>query len=443
MAPMRGAAVAVVVLGMAASAAIARANGGPVAEGNIVTRGGITPLERGDIELVEEKAVLKVASSAEVYWVDARYVLRNPAGPKTLLFGVPIQRDAQMVDDPGIKIDVAGRPFPCELRAPTDIKGDLRPLGDPQNSIDTPRSWCVASITVPQGDRVPLRLRYKGETSFEDMEFTAARLGDHRPRELTYDIYPAGYWGGPDASVSIAVDVSALPGVPATPDPKPTATTPERLEWQMRGQDLRRLVRLHVEFDTAAALYQRDMLKINKTIRKPRARASSTLVETGEAHAPQLVADGKGGTAWCAGGTGEGLGEWVELAFQPEVYTEGEKRTACTLDGFGVIPGWARVRSYKVYGRARRIRLSACGGSDPGVDLDLGPLADEPERSALTPFKLELAESLRAQLYECVRLTVLETVPGTEHPQACIGEIIPLFNCESPGEPAAGRKPPF
>jgi hypothetical protein len=439
---MSGRVAVVAVLGMVGSSAVVRANGGPVAEGSIVTRGGITPLERGDIELVEERAVIKVASSAEVYWVDARYVLRNPTGPKTLLFGVPIQRDPQMVDDPGIKIDVAGQPVACEVRAPDGIKGNLRSLGDPQG-YDTPRSWCVATVTIPEGERVPLRLRYKGESSFEDMEFTEARLGDHHPRELVYDIYPAGYWGGPDASVSIAVDVSALPGVPATPDPKPTVATPERLEWRMRGQDLRRLVRLHVEFDTSAALYQRDMLKINKTLRKPRARASSTLVETGEAHAPQLVADGKGGTAWCAGGTGDGAGEWVELAFKPERYGASEPGALCTLDGFGVVPGWARVRSYKVYGRARRIRLSACGGADPGVDLDLGPPAAEPERSAATPFQLELAPALLAQLYECVRLTVLETVPGTEHPQACIGEIIPLFNCESPGEPAAGRKPPF
>jgi hypothetical protein len=442
MASMRGRAAAVVVLGMAVSAATARANGGPVAAGDTVTRGGITPLERGDIDLVEEKAVIKVASSAEVYWVDARYVLRNPTGPKTLLFGVPIRQDRQMVDDPGIRIDVAGQPVPCEVRDSDDIKGNLRSLGDPQD-YERPASWCVASVTVPQGDRVPLRLRYKGETSFEDMEFSSYRLGDHHPRELVYDIYPAGYWGGPDARVSIAIDVSALPGVSTTPDPKPTAATPERLEWQMRGQDLRRLVRLHVEFDMAATLYQRDMLKINKTLRKPRARASSTLVETGDAHAPQLVADGKGGTAWCAGGAGDGAGEWVELAFRPELYDTGEGRVACILDGFGVVPGYARVRSYKVYGRARRIRLSACGGADPGVDLDLGALADEPERSALTPFKLELAHDLRAQLYECVRLTVLETVPGTEHRQACIGEIIPIFNCEDPGEPAAGRKPPF
>ena len=404
----------------------------------------MTPLERVDIELVEENATIKVAGNAETFWVDARYVLRNPKGPKTLLFGVPMLRDVQFINgDAGVRIDVAGKAVACTLRSTVDLKGNLRPLGDLQ-AYDTPKSWCVASITIPQGDRVPLRLRYKDSTNFEDNEFTEARLGDHHDRRLVYDVYPAGYWGGPDAHVAIAVDVSALPGVPITPSPKPTTVTPEKVEWQLRGRDLRQLQRLEIAFNMAAALYQRDMLKINKGIRKPRARASSVLMETGDGHAPLLVADGKGGTAWCEGGEGNSAGQWIELAFKPETgsFDEGKDR-ACNLDGFGIVPGWARVRSYTRYGRVRRFRLSACGGSDPGADFQIKQPTDNPERSAVTPFDFELSESLRSQLYDCVRLTILEAIPGADSPRACIGEIIPIFNCESPGEPIKRRKPPF
>jgi hypothetical protein len=416
----------------------------------------VAPLERTDIALVAEDLVIDLEPDARHYRVRARYLLGNPGGAKSVLFGVPffqadalaLRRDTPAPErGPGegwvsqaqamatVEITTGGQRTGCRPGKPP--RRVERPEGDTAAPLPAPDAWCVARVAIAGGDEVPLELRYRGELEFVDGEVSSSAIYNYGERTLRYDFSAAGYWAGRPREVKVALRLGALAGAPVQSDPPADHATAEELRWSFRDVDLRVAKPLAVLVSPVRLLEQRQILREGVTLRRRRARASSTLAAR---YAAASAVDGSAATAWCEGDPGDGQGAWIEVAFEPRRQDRGGP--VCAFEGVAVVPGYAKPGAYLDNGRVRRLRVTDCGRSDGGLQLDLGDLDPLPQSAArLLPVRGEPA--FTADMHACFRLTILDVEPGRRFHDTCLSAVFPIFNCESIAMPLAPRPPPF
>ena len=156
------------------------------------------------------------------------------------------------------------------------------------------------------------------------------------------------------------------------------------------------------------------------------ARASSTLLPQGIfSYAPGQVTGTVGGSAWCEGVEGDGVGEWLEVAYEPV------PGRYCRLHHFDVLPGLARDRqSFEDNGRVTRARIESCESVSDGFDVDLAALAggrgwDAPPVALVPP-----PGTLESHESRCFRLVILGVKPGRRFRDTCVSRFRPLVMCE-------------
>jgi hypothetical protein len=448
------------------SPALAIANGGPVGFGGPSALGSIQPVTNTQVRLVSEDLVLTLGDDGNTYRADARYVLSNPKAPRHVAFGVPVAfgggEDGDQVPDPktvaeiarGIRIEVAGKPFACKIVEDADLP-DAAPIepvaAESGRAYQNVAAWCVANIELPAGDAVPLRLAYHGEMAFEDWGTSKSALTGYSERTLRYALFPAGYWATPPDRVRIRLDTGPFDGL-VTASPPPTRTEGAALLWELERPDLAKLGSLTARVGAGPVLHHRELVTI-QTKRAGldgtsvlRARASSELAPQGKfSYSAKNALDGDAATAWCEGKPGPGIGEWIEVRHVgiSAKGAEGRPEGCTNLEGFALVPGYARSQNlYLRNNRLRAFRLGPCGDPQGGTTfrLERGAghsinlegttlrLSDRHDRSAVLVRFPHTGEGDPGEGLSCVRLTILEVEPGTDD-DTCISELRPVYNC--------------
>lgn len=445
--------------------AVALANGGPVASNEPGPLGGVQPIAERNVRLVSEDLTLTIAESGQSYRAEARYVLANPGGPRKVAFGVPVDLAGSADEWTGptqellanvakdLRIEVGGMSVPCRVfpgskppRAssqPVQLAAAKKAAEDDEAPPDS-SGWCVADLTLPAGDAIPLTLAYTADFVFVDMETSKTMLRYYEKRQLRYQLYPAGYWAGPPERVRIRVETGRFQGL-ATATPAPTRQEGSALVWDLERPDLKRLRELAVTLDAEPVLRHAELVGIRNLSPTDahevlRGSASSTLVAQGKStYGASQLADFRGETAWCEGAAGDGVGEWVEVT-RTLLGADGKEQPAlelCRLEGFAIIPGYAKGQpAYDGNNRLRAFRLAPCGKPQAGQVFRLSPGADPRSSENHADLRLSGRYDRSALLvpYEeedaarCVRLTILEVARGKAQ-DTCISELRPVFNC--------------
>lgn len=455
----RRAAVAIAGL-ITLGAGRAEANGGPVAWTGPTVGEGIAPLERTDIALVSEDLVIELEPDARHYRVRARYLLSNPDRAKTVLFGVPVFTVNALLTDSEmrprrprslarlgrtVEITAGGRRTGCRLGKPAapPLVPAPPPSDDDPYSWHRPDGWCVARVEIPSGTEVPLELRYRGELEFEDGEVSSSSLYNYNERQLWYDFSAAGYWAGRVRQVKVTLRLGELSGSAVQASPPPERTQSGELTWTMTDLDLKTVKPLSISINPHRILEQRQLVAEGATLKRLRARASSTLASPDRRYDPARVVDASASTAWCEGDEGDGRGAWIEVAFAPR--RQAGTNMFCGMEGIAIVPGYARPGAYEDNGRVRRVRLSSCGGDGDPLELDVGELDPLPHGAArlLSTRRGPREVGPGPDLYGCFRLTLVDVLPGKRHQDTCISALFPVFNCESLIEDLGPVRAPF
>lgn len=189
-------------------------------------------------------------------------------------------------------------------------------------------------------------------------------------------------------------------------------------------------------------------------LRKKVVRASSVLIEKGKPddfYAPEKALDGSKDSAWCAAGKSGGIGEWIEINFEPTQSQEHSGPSEAREDIF-VLPGITRnrqlhfqnnrIKDYRVElvfstGRMEKIsgrfednvcaKNSHCkilGSRAP--DFDTRRCLENCNSDGFAvPIK-----GRRLNHLQSIRLTILSVYPGSRFRDTCISEIIPALHAD-------------
>lgn len=437
---------------------LALANGGPVGGNGPGPVGGVQPVHNRDVRLVSEDLTLTLDDDGGRYRVVARYVLSNPKAAREVDFGVPLDLvgagDTEEAPDlaeagKGVSIELGEASHGCKVVEGTVPPGSraktftlpVTPLGGDAPEPDAPpQGWCVTRLALPQGDAVPLTLRYTADLAYEDWESSKSALTHYSTRLLRYALYPAGYWAGTPERVTIRLETGRFAGL-VTATPAPTREQGSVLVWELVRPDLQALGALVATLDATSVLRQAELVGRKNVLHQDgrevlRASASSTLAPQGKAtYTAAQAADYDGTTAWCEGKPGDGVGEWLEVR-RSEVDKSGktfEDEGFCHLEGWLVVPGYAKSQAaWEGNGRVRTFRLSPCGKPTEGKLYTLTPgaaptgkgllgLARRFDRSAVFVMDEDLDRT-------CVRLTLVEVEKGKAE-DTCISELRPVLNC--------------
>jgi len=324
-----------------------------------------------------------------------------------------------------VRISVADRAYGCSP-VPWSPGGRPRPpvaLPGPGTDEIGVEGWCITRIAVPNGDAVPLTLSYRAELRYEDESGGESALTRFGPRRLEYALFPAGFWqGAPDLAIELELGAFAPYSTVAAPGGGERRGTTH--VWNISRADLRSLPSLVAIVDSRRLLAARELATWNARARRypvsVSAIASSELrPQGGVRYSASRVADGDPSTAWCEGVPGPGAGESIELRF-------GRGSPPCQLQGISVVPGYAKnAGTFLGHGRVSRLRLAPCGGG-PGTNHQL-ERTDDPALAAvlLPPPGVDVWSTGTF----CIRLTILDVLPGTRHEDTCIAEMAPVFSC--------------
>jgi hypothetical protein len=407
--------------------------------------GGLAALAKTPVALVGIELGwprFQVGNHSPVASVRISYRFHNPTGARAERVGIRVAwfNTVSSLDEPApimaaslppaVRID--GAPFDCTLEQP-----EWRPYGP---GVDSAEGWCVGALPIPAG------------VSTHVVEYDSKAFGrGHYWYTLRHGFDAEATWAGPVETLEVNLPLGMLPGYPIVVSPPGHVEEGGVLRWHLKRPDLSVLPPVYVGMNTLTA-----------TPRRPRAAnrgytfaASSRLApEKHHRYDADRALDGDGGTAWCEGVPGPGIGEWLEV--RPRLAPELAAR--CWLIGFSVIPGVARNTAlWLANNRVDRFRISSCAHPEEGVDFDLrnlSPIYGQPRRFPDAPhqlakpgqfqqwakFELEDQElylpgtSTEAFLHEreCFRFTILGVKPGKVD-DSCVGEFLPLLSCAEGG----------
>jgi len=130
--------------------------------------------------------------------------------------------------------------------------------------------------------------------------------------------------------------------------------------------------------------------------------------QSGNRYGPWSLLDGASATAWCEGVPGPGIGESITIRFpHPVVF-----RRLYVENGYG-----KSAKAYRENGRPSWVQITTSSGFDfptPLSDFAQGQDVDLPGPSAI----------------QWIRLTILETYPGTRYQDTCMNGVMPDLEYE-------------
>jgi len=413
---------------------------------------GIVPLETSGVELVSERLRMTLG------YARAEYTLRNRGAPRTLRYAVPLAYHGSAFEGPnlafpadwgstqegveeglkGIEITLAGRRVECEFKPERRVR--YSPAADLQDAVE---AWCVATITVPTGEAIPLVLA------------TPLLSGDVWPFFRTsYALWPAGHWKGPVRSLDIELDLGWWADAARIVSPPGGVREGRLVRWRWQDVDLRTLGSVVVEHTQVGANLMPPW-RFARWLRAPAkvtATASSTLPAQGRFdYAAARLVDGDPRTAWCEGAAGDGVGEAVELTVAVE-RPPGDAE--CRLLRLDLHTGlrWDD-EAYQANGRVSRVRVERCEDPKDGFEVDLARDPEPAERRRLIGglrqddaagdrhSELHVPRGVLDQEPSCLRLVVLGARPGRKFHDTCLAEVVPHVYCRRPDADARPPRP--
>lgn len=434
---------------VAALAAAASANGGPVEWSVASGTGGLAPVEV-EVALLAEDLRIAIAGDGRHFDVVARYELSNPGRARRVTFGVPVswtlhEPFAEAEVTPAtrspharamartISVTTGGRRRGCRLTdtpAPAGTRADAGSL--------TRAAWCTTALTIAAG-RSTVVLRYRGELDFSDSEVSKSPLISRHLRTLYYPLYPASGWKGP-TRLDVEVDLGPLAGLVVDALPAGATTRGRTLTWSFPRVEVGETPELVVAFDPGPFFLPLDIARWNRgaSYYKVAARRASSTLAGGSYGAARAV-DGDPATAWCEGDAGDGVGAWIEV----EVRGKPDDLAGCRPYAPGAITGYAKSAAvFEANGRLKRVRFGVCGstaGYEEAVPTasafdraGFGERTSDPrteaESDAMHAITDELTRALRESGTMCLRMTIVEVEPGASG-DTCVSELAPLINC--------------
>ena len=426
--------VALIALAGGGFASDVLANGGPVDWTRSGARGGLVPKQTNTVRLRSEDLAIAIDPDGKHYDVSAKYLLANADAETTVRFGVPLL----WMDDPSgahraadaVRIKVGGTESRCML-IKESVTLDVNRFEDMDG---TPTGgWCVARLTIPKGDAVPLLLSYRADLLFTDAEYSKSAFVMYGRRTLRYVFFPAGYWVSPAERVSVTVDLGRYAGAEQVTAPPGVVKDGTKLAWTFTNVDLRKVPDLELKLDVEPIAYVGELAKYRKDSKV--VLAAKAAKAAGDAAAAARAVDGDPETAWCVDRPSPD--KWIEVT-QRKIDREFRD---CSWEGL-LLAGTTSEKTARI----KRVRLEACHGAKSGdtasfADLPL-PLGGTGARgpwglilSGTVYYALPQAEqkaafegwhAVREQIGKCVRVSIVE-VEGTG--PACIGELMPIRNC--------------
>jgi hypothetical protein len=304
--------------------ALCFANGGPVDGSNIVSAGGLAPLQVPEVMLVSED--LRFTPDGDWMDVEAVYTLVNGGEAVSLEYGFPVEcADLYAYPEDGVLI-------PSELSYFTmtadGMELEVVEIDDPEPLTRTVsdrgeqkvlRKWFATTLELGAGDTLALAVSYRIRPLFWDFSTTKAVWERYSERSFTYDLDPAGRWGdGTVGDFRFVLDLSRV-----TQYGDSVISVPGGGEWttaslyEIRSTDLPLAgaepfvvtwsvdVRNTSEFITLHSIPLDLITSVT---------ASSTLPDQGGcSYSPWNMFDGDLATAWAEGAPGDGAGEWIEI----------------------------------------------------------------------------------------------------------------------------------
>lgn len=386
--------------------------------------GGLRPLQDSAVVLVSEDLLIRTYESMGGYRAEAVYGLHNPGSAITVRFGVPVAWDEASLypSGPGpalldsVEVLLDGRRSRCEAV----VDGGLSPDG-------TTPGWCAVKLEIPKGDsRVEVRF-----------------AGGGYENEIRYPLWPLGSWKTSLRRLNIRVEGVPAPERAMVLSPAGVKRKGSALLWNLTDADLRQVRELHVLGHRH--VWGHYFPGWERTAATLTAGASSSLApEGGHSYEPAKALDGEPGTAWCEGAPGDGEGQWLEVRAEAPARPGWE----CAFLDATVVPGLAATpKAYAANGRPRRVKLGPCAGG-PGVEAKIteargdtghdqrvhiawradrmSALGPELERA---PIWIQLPPRALGGERACLRLTILDVLPGEKFHDTCVSEFTPRLYC--------------
>jgi hypothetical protein len=421
---------AVLLLSLAvllASSPPAHANTEPVMQSAVHATGNLQPLPKPNIKLAEEVLIIRLDGfHADV---DVRYRYYN-AGPADTVacafplddflhvhkeFVVPYPRSLITDSFQGFRItDGTG-----ELATSEKIE-DLVPATRPRGYGGVFRRWQIAAVHFPAHSEKTVQVSYRVKNF---------HYGDGQPSRgqlttLVYALSPSRYWGDGTVGRFLAI-VDARANLRAGTVMKhlslPFRDDGGLYVYEARNFDLAKAGDLVVEYDETAKFAAAQALRRSKENRQmsvSSVRVSSAHPgEHGVENSIENLFDGDLDTAWQAG-----AGDWLEIAYK---WPGGRSLRLVN----GCVAG---SEAYGRNGRVKKLRVEIFRAGERIGDH----LWDLPDRAYAALRKttfLDFADVLDLSAYSdlntnrdpiTLRLTVLETYPGTRTDSACLAELL-------------------
>jgi hypothetical protein len=408
----------------------ALANGGPADLSPGVTGGGIHFIQKTQVALTEESLAFVV--TGDDVQINVAYTLMNKGKADKTAFAFPVD----------FYEEEYGCDTSCDYKAEKFQISDgdkLLPLtsGVKETLIDKTIDEVYihkkvsriykTSLSFAAKEKKIIKVSYRVKAGFVNWMNPYSLIDIYDDRRFSYDLTPAGYWGnGKVDKLTISFDYRDIirkgGSLKVLTLPKGTLSSDGRMTFSSRQSDLKSFGEFRVAYEYGS--YLRNMaVNAHRVSAKQIASAKATSV-LGDGYIVANLLDGKLSTAWVEGSMGT-IGDSVTLLLGKGM-DWGELR---------LINGYRKSKT--TYESNARIKSLLVEKLVPDEDLETGvtkwvrnevELEDKPYDAGAVAAKdlYGLSDSIlysETKLF-AIRLTILETYPGSRYEDACISELI-------------------
>ena len=410
---------------------VLRANGGPV-DGSIVQKTGDPHLMQvKDVELFGEK--LEMTIEGDYTHVRVIYRLRNKTNNATgkIHYGFPVEYqykdccDQELTDDfvRSIVFKFNGKELPV-TGSSTNPNADYNFLKvDEENESKEEddwsriwRKWFYTDFSIPANELVTLEVSYTVKNGFEDWGTSKSFFTYYSERQLVYNFSPAAAWGDgivKDFQVIVkASDPIQISGLPFQENGNVYS-------YSKADFNLNTASPLSISYDVSVKNYVSEV--ISSRLGKEKMKSVKASFETADYPFNHLF-DGDTSTAWVAGKSNSGVGEWIEIELS---------LNASIFAAIVLINGYTKSeKTYYTNNRIKKIGVELHHNEGDYVYNDVVELEDLPYQvidiNTFAPMSSVIFSSDGYPNVKKIRLTILDIYKGTTYDDTCLSELFIL-----------------